>query len=226
MGSLTDWIQIALGIAGLLGGSAAGTYYGGVRRARLDDRRHLLTLWTAWLPLVFVSEPPTYTPNPNDSPSRREARIAISDLIAIDEINARVRMLPWRDRALWVRIVDRMILGHPPSIRVLQDAVASSKVHGGITEEHAEKIAQARGLLTSSLVLTADTTIPGHTGGRTVEDFQNHLLRRVNPTVTTRVADARSSARLWLYGPRPWSSRIQPPEMNLADQIRRLAPAS
>lgn len=57
MGDPSGWVSVGLAVVSLLVGGSVGTYRGGVRRTRLDDRRELLRTWLPWLLRAFAEFP-------------------------------------------------------------------------------------------------------------------------------------------------------------------------
>ncbi len=102
MDSLADWVGVAVAVFGLFTGTGAGVYYGNVvRRTRLEDRRLLLHQWVPWMHRMFLTDPPTHTGPPSHTPELR----AVSTLQGLRVINGLVTLLPYKDRALWSRVI-------------------------------------------------------------------------------------------------------------------------
>ncbi len=86
-------------------GPTAGVYFGGVKRARLDDRRQLLRVWFPWVTQCFHLKPPelpeeqhrSFSPGPPPAPFA-----TLSDLAGMNRI---IRLLPVADRFLWNRVI-------------------------------------------------------------------------------------------------------------------------
>ena len=86
-------------------GPTAGVYLGGVKRARLDDRRQLLRTWLPWLRECFHLSPPLAGPQRQYSFAHGPPQLAFETMAGIENVNRIVRLLPLADRFMWNRVV-------------------------------------------------------------------------------------------------------------------------
>ncbi len=210
MGQIPDWLALMVSVAGLFVGGAGGTYYGARRRSRLDDRRHLLYEHVE----IFLRGAEQDT-GPKLDPVLQEFDDyfgiwlpAANLTVAIAKSPATVRLLPWTDRALWRRMI-RCIESGPyweAYVRLFHKYWAGEYRTPNVgplrltsSEELDQQLAQ----------LMADNSEEQWAPyRRAVRDFQNHLIRQVNPTFRSRFSAYRQQTDLWVRGPRPWSSEI------------------
>ncbi len=177
MGDGLGWITVGLTFVGLFIGGSAGTYRGGVRRTRLDDRRELLRVWIPWLPAIFKEWPPGADPNQMGyayGPPRR----AHATIEAFDELNRIVRLLPMKDRFLWSRIVGS-VLNQLESAELIQfvtnyDMARYESDWLEIHDKAYTSIEQA-----------------GPNDLRFVDDLETYLILKTNPTIWTWARELR-----------------------------------
>lgn len=229
-GTLPDWIALALALGTA---SLGASYVGHVKRSRLEDRRELLrhgaiaglsvapdcllredVIEIAAEGRLTVGED-AHFPDPPTGGTRY--RIAIFTLRRIasllDEADEIVRLLPWHDRALWVAAVDTLgsetigrILGPVENVKISGDSVYLGPEHpGGLLEDYLNVMGAE-----ASWAQFRDRVVL----------LEEHLLRRVNPRLGSRLIDLRQSSRLVIFGPRPWSKRVR----RLASVSRRRPP--
>ena len=207
---LPDWLSLLVAVLSLGGGAGVGVYRGGVQRARLDDRREILRGYFPWARYPIVNEPSPFTNDPDVPPEVNVTSRAAANFFAMNEINSLVRMLPWKDRALWVR--DLSILLHASSETTsLYHALEVARPYqwsGRIGENELRASAEI-----VELFRKARLDIDSKHGPRFVNRasrFEAHLLRKVNPTGLSRFQDLSESVKLIVRGPRPFSASIRP----------------
>lgn len=229
MGNIPDWLGIALALASLGGGAGAGTYYAAVHRARLEDRRELLKTWTRWLTLLFVVDPPGFDRTEGEPYESVSSRLAVRNLSALEEVNDLVRMLPWKDRALWSFVVDGVISIDRPLFERMQRGVAFGRVNPveatAPTPDHDANSELVKDFKEFSGKVVSDyahnAVQQGGDGGPILRNswrFRNHLIRQVNPTFTSRFANLQVMWNLLRDGIRPWSTQIRPQRLFLVIQ--------
>lgn len=178
--SFSEWIQILLALVGLVGGPAAGTFYGGVRRARLEDRRELLRAWIPWLPDIFKSAPPPAVTSIHEHVPTGLDRTLGRTGFALRDMNNIVRQLPWKDRLLWIDIVQGLASPHPRFLHQLTLFTGEYRLDGLLVEQKAQ--------LTKEFD-EFNRNFAGRQHLELVSRFETHLLRKVNPTMTSRARD-------------------------------------
>lgn len=246
MGSLPDWLSIGIAVVGLFGGTGAGVYYGAVRRARLEDRREILKVWVPWLKFPFIEPPPGFVRSTSVSKEEQRWELARDAISAFSEVNGLVRLLPWKDRALWQRTMAAFVSQYRYELSGLLDWVKKENLTVGLQLEdfvdwqtkdldRPDRLYRAMRMSVAKDVLHNELSeIAAAAGGQlrrvfstevetswndTTRAFSSHLLRQVNPTATSRLADAKMAADLWINGPRPWSKVIRPEAMDLQEQL-------
>ena len=249
MGDFPAWLQVLLALAGLFTGAGAGTYYGGVRRARLEDRREILRMGLEWADTGFLLPPPGFTRDERTAYDNGIAWALGPDpalqlhatLKAIEDVNKLVRLLPWRDRALWHRVLSPVAsIGggdlhevHKMLNVLPLDLYEQDELRDFLREFRPAFLRFYKRLRAANAFRSrGETALPllerwGITSKETIEqlrrpdrEFEEHLLRQVNPTFMARLKDIRLTIRLFKSGPRPWEGVIQPTAMTVERQLR------
>lgn len=236
MSEVPDWLQVLLAVLGLITGSSTGVYYGGVRRARLEDRRELLRVWMPWVPDWFYVPPPDF--EGTEEHVDPLTRILVTTE-AIDEINLLVELLPWVDRAQWVRCVDALLQKSEDLIvpRLLWnlhsmfgaflpvDEVEDGDDRGSesealdATKQELEDDGDSVELVELELaLLNISDELDSY-----VAEFRSGLVRRVNPRRVSSLLEVIRRLELLKNGPRPWSRSIRPGQLRLDRQMLRIA---
>lgn len=237
--SLPDWVSALIALAGLVGGPTAGVYIGGVKRARLEDRRRLLQLDLPWLHRrIFraqapgtvvrrsISPPPVGVP---DADSGAAAAFAARD--AIREATEVVELLPWTERVLWRRDVRLTLVTagihhvvdlHEPAELVDYDYPVRES-SGAIVRCKAETLAA---LNMAALLRSGPLGAPGwlRDASRVEEErlqslraerdaawaeLRRYLVLQVNPGLAAGLRTRLVAWRLFWAGQHPWDREIR-----------------
>lgn len=232
-GGVPDWIQVGLAILSLGGSVGVGAYRAGVRRTRLDDRRLLLREWTDVIGTLGQRSPGTGSSEPDRV--GRIARQRLANLREQDDINSIFQLLPWKDRALWVRHVRHVFQVGGPQ---LAELMAVSRMLGSDELELQMELAgePARSEIYTAVetsVTDLDSAVNISLGGfrtaharpnaETYLELRDHLIRKSNPSILTRWSLMRTSVRLWVWGPRPFSPWLKPRHLAVDYQIQTFA---
>ncbi len=210
-------IGLILAFIGLFTGAAGGVYYGAIRRTRLDDRREILR--EGYVKRLLNRENYHFTAEDRDwcsevnlrGPAYIHYEYAVSfeqmvdDMQAIDDI---VRLLPWKDRALW-----------RATRPVLQTATFADI-------EVAIRLGNVRAFRQFRNVNMTDILIPTHAleplfrrssdqseywtnFDDALSRFEKHLVRNINPHLGARLAELKLTTELWVNGPHKWSRSVR-----------------
>jgi hypothetical protein len=152
----------------------------------------------------------------------------------IDEINRRVRLLPWKDRALWHRVVAVAVESGPPDqlFRIATRRFTAGPDLSEVEARHGRRPPpkapdpESWAVPPSLHVLGWRFDFGDHQGQEAVSDFERHLVREVNPTLLSRWRNFLQTLSCLWRGPRPWSVAIRPTEMDFCLQIRHATKAN
>ena len=217
LGSLPDWLSIAIGVLSLGGGAGVGVFRGGVARARLEDRRELVKVWLPWVSNYLFSDYRPGHENPFPVPPAQPDHVddylsslrwqAISGL---QDVTDQVELLPWVDRALWRQYLNATVdlagansfvlpnRAHGPALGAALAANAQFRL------DHAMPVGLDRNALKDPrwFALKKKRQVAG-------DRLRKHLRRHVNPTWAGRWASNTEFWRLIVFGPRPWSDSVR-----------------